>query len=446
MTALPRVQYVNIGGESIAYRDFGGDGLPIVYAGTNGSHQDLMWEEPGYAHFLRSLTELGRLVTFDRRGSGLSSRTSKPTIEVRVADIDRVLDATGVDRAVVLASTGTTESALAFGAMRPDRTQALVLYCAYARTSYAPDYDIGSDLDLVQQAIDMTESVWGTGITAHLYAPSLARDPEFVDWAARYERSLATPLEAREWVEMYNESDVRDVLPLVRAPTLVVTPERVRGQTPAMSRYVADHLMDVRAVDIEARDEWPFGDGRDALIEAMSAFLVDIGGIERAPRSNRRLAAVLFTDLVSSTEQQRAAGDQRWRTTLDSHDDVAQRAVTRNGGRIVKSTGDGILAVFDGPISAVASAAEILRALHRIGVSARAGVHVGEIEERGDDLTGIAVTLCSRISDQAEADEILVSSTVRDLVAGSGIRFESKGAHDLKGIDEPITLLAATMS
>jgi class 3 adenylate cyclase len=443
--ALPPVRYVNIGDESIAYRDGGGPGLPIVYAGTNGSHQDLMWDEPGYAHFLRSLASMGRLVTFDRRGTGLSSRTVKPTIEVRVEDIDRVLDATGIDQAVLVAAGGSTETALAFSAMRPDRTRALVLYSAAARSSRAPDYEIGVSADNMQEAIDGTESVWGTGITGRLYAPSLSRDRQFVEWAARTERSLATPVEARQMVEMYNESDVRDVLPLVRAPALVVTPALAGDVAPNLSRYVADHLPDGRAMEIPAQDQWPFGDGMDALLEAIAKFLADVAGLEPVQHSNRRLAAVLFTDIVGSTERLRSLGDQRWHTTMDSHDDAAHRAVTRNGGRVVKSTGDGILAVFDGPVSAVMSAVETLRSLRRIGLSARAGVHVGELEERGDDVSGIAVTLCSRIADRATANEVLVSSTVRDLVAGSGLLFESRGSHSLKGIDGPVALLAASL-
>lgn len=280
---------------------------------------------------------------------------------------------------------------------------------------------------------------------ALLYAPSLADDPQFVEWAARYERALATPVEARQWVEMYNQSDVRDVLPLVRAPVLVVTPTLAGDFAPALSRYVADHLTDARAIEIPARDQWPFGDGMDALLQATSKFLVDTGGLEPVRQSNRRLAAVLFTDLVASTERLRSVGDQRWHTTMDSHDDVSRRGVTRNGGRIIKSTGDGILAVFDGPVSALMAASEILRSVRRIGLSARAGVHVGELEERGNDVSGIAVTLCSRIADRAAPDEVLVSSTVRDLVAGSGVLFETRGAQQLKGIDQPVALLAARL-
>ena len=312
--------------------------------------------------------------------------------------------------------------------------------------SRAPDYDVGVPADSMRLFIEQTESVWGTGVTARLYAPSLADDRQFVDWAARNERSLATPVEARRWVEMYNQSDVRDVLPLVRAPALVVTPTMAGEFVPACSRYVADNLADVRAIEIAARDQWPFGDGRELLLEATAQFLVDIGGLEPVQRSNRRLAAVLFTDVVASTERLQSIGDQRWHTTMDSHDDIAGRAVARNGGRLVKSTGDGILAVFDGPVSAVLAAVEILRFVKRIGLSARAGVHVGELEERGDDLSGIAVNLCSRIADCATADEILVSSTVQDLVAGSNLRFETKGTHRLKGIEAPVALLAASLA
>lgn len=451
VSEIPPVCYINIDDASIAYRDHGGPGTPIVYIGTFGSHQDLMWEEPGYAHFLRSLAALGRLVTFDRRGCGLSSRTVKPTIEARVEDLDRVLDATGIDQAVLLAAGGSTQTALAFASMRPDRTRALALFCAVARTSQAPDYEIGDRAETVQYVKEQTEPLWGTGITALLYTPSLAGDRGFVQWAARLERSEATPVEARQWVEMYDESDVRDVLPLVWAPALVVTPTLAGdpsspfAESAPLSRYVADHLPDVRAIEIPTRDQYPYGDGMEAFLAATAEFLVEVGGLEPAQRSNRRLATVVFTDLVASTKHQQSVGDQQWSTTMDSHDDVVRRATARHGGRVVKSTGDGALAVFDGPASAVRAVTEILASVRRLGLSARAGVHVGEIEERGDDVAGIAVTLCGRIADQAAADEVLVSSTVKDLVAGSGLRFEPRGSHQLKGIESPVQLLTVRL-
>ena len=444
MRELPPVRYVDIGDESVAYRDLGGDGMPIVYLGTFGLHQDLIWEEPGYAHLLRTLAGFGRLVTFDRRGSGLSTRTVRPTIEVRVEDLDAVLDATGIDQAVLVAATGSTLTALAFGAMRPARTRALVLYAATARQTAAPGYEIGVDAELTPFAVDAARSTWGTGITGQLYAPSLAGDPQFIEWCARLERSLATPLEVRQWIEMYGETDVRDVLPLVRAPSLVVTPTLASGSVPAVSRFVADHLTESRAVEIAARDEYPFGDGADAFLEATRQFLVDVGELEHLA-SARRLATVLFTDLVGSTEQVRARGDQAWSTAMDTHDDLIRRRAARHGGRVIKSTGDGALAVFDGPASAVRAAVEILRSVRRLGLVARAGVHVGEVEERGDDVAGIAVTLASRIADRAGGDEVLTSGVVRDLVAGSGIRFESLGSRRLKGIDGPVEVLAASV-
>jgi class 3 adenylate cyclase/pimeloyl-ACP methyl ester carboxylesterase len=442
VSALPPVRYVHIGDESIAFRDHGGAGVPLLYLGFNGSHQDLIWDEPGYAHFLRSLCALGRLVTFDRRGVGLSSRTVKPTIEVRVADVERILDAVGIERAVLVAAAGSTETAIAFSAMRPDRTLGLVLYAAVARMSAAPDYPIGSPDQLMRRQIDATMSVWGTGITARLYAPSLADDGTFVDWAARYERSMATPIEARLMVEMYEETDVRDVLPLVRAPALVMTPA-LTGDLADLTRYVAANISGARNVEVPSKDHWPIGEGMTPFMEATAAFLADIAGYEPSGPSSRRLAAVLFTDLVGSTELQRTFGDTQWDTTLDSHDDLTRRAVSRGEGRIVKSTGDGILAVFDGPASAVNAALEIVRSLQRIGLTVRAGVHVGEVVKRGDDVFGIAVTLCSRIADQAGPNEVLVSNTVRDLTAGSGLRFEPRGPHSLKGIEDPVLLLAA---
>jgi class 3 adenylate cyclase len=441
---LAPIKYTKVGSESIAYRDCGGDGPALVYVGTYGSHQDLMWEEPGYAHFLRTLVTLGRLVTFDRRGSGLSSHTSKPTIETRVADIGFVLDATGIDDAVLVGAGGACQTALAFCAMQPDRTRALVLYSPVARVSRADDFPIGVPREITEGSIELTESTWGTGITALIYAPSLADDPHFVEWAGRMERSTATPLEAREWVEMYDEADVRAILGMVNRPALVVTPALAGDFAPDLSRFVADQLSDALALEIAARDQWPFGDGMAAFVDALSAFLVGVGEIEVRP-SSRRLAAVLFTDLVDSTEHLREVGDQRWTTTLDSHDDLTRRAVSRSGGRVVKSTGDGVLAVFDGPVGAVMAALDVLGSLPRIGLEGRAGVHMGEIEERGDDISGLAVNLSSRIVALAAPNQVLVSSTVRDLVAGSGLGFDEQGAFELKGIDQPVSLLSASL-
>jgi class 3 adenylate cyclase len=445
MHELAPIRYTKIADASIAYRDCGGDGPPIVYLGTNGSHQDVIWEEPGYAHFLTSLMALGRLVCFDRRGSGLSSHTSRPTIESRVADVEAVLEAVAVDAAVLIASIGSTQSALAFAATHPDRCRALVLFCPTARSSRTTGYEIGAPPELVRLAMDFVESIWGTGLTARLYTPSLAEDAQFVAWTAKYERAVATPIEARQWIQMYDETDVRDILPLVRVPTLVATPSNSEEMAVEQARYVANHLSDARAVEFPTRDQYPFGDSMSPFLAAVASFLIDVVDLGVAPSSNRRLAAVLFTDIVSSTEQLQEVGDRQWRAMLESHDEIARQVITRSGGRVVKSTGDGTLAIFDGPASAVLAALEIVRTLRRIGLSIRAGVHVGELEERGDDITGIAVHIGSRIADRAGPGEVIVTTTVRDLVAGSGLQFESRGVHELKGIQDPVTLLAASL-
>jgi class 3 adenylate cyclase len=305
-------------------------------------------------------------------------------------------------------------------------------------------YDAGTPSDVAQLAIEQAESTWGTGITALLYAPSLAEDPRFVAWAAKSERSVATPVEARQWVEMYSETDVRDVLPHVGVPTLVAIPAAAGRFVVAQSVFVADHLEHARAIEIPGRDHWPFCDGMEPFLAAVTDFLTDVVHLDLVAPSNRRLGAVLFTDIVSSTERLQAVGDRRWRATLESHDEIAAQAVARRGGRVVKTTGDGTLALFDGPASAVLAALEFVSGAKRIGLSVRAGVHVGELEERGDDIAGIAVHLASRIADRAAPDEVLVSTTVRDLVAGSGLRFQERGTHELKGISGPSVLLAAS--
>jgi class 3 adenylate cyclase len=438
---LEPVQYVRIESDVIAYRDHGGDGPVLVYLGTSGSHQDLIWDEPASAHLLTSLASFGRLITLDRRGAGLSTRVRKPTIEARVLDVERVLDHCGVEAAVLVASMGTTQAALVFAGTHPDRCDALVLYAPVARSSRASHYSIGVPRSVLQAAIDSAESTWGTGITAWLYAPSLADDPQFVAWAARYERSLATPLEAREWIEMFDETDITDVLPHVTVPTLVVTPTDAGDFAPAASHYVAEHIPNATELNITARDQWPFGDGRAELIAALDSFLGDRLHLMPTRSSGRRLAAVLFTDLVASTESVATAGDRRWHSTLEAHDDLAQRVTARLGGRLVKLTGDGVLAVFDGPAAAIETAVEILTALPRLGVQGRASVHFGEVQDRDTDIAGIGVHLCSRILDLAQPGGITTSTTVRDLVAGSGLRFGDRGDHHLKGFAEAVKVL-----
>lgn len=444
---LPPVGYAAVDDEVVAYRDLGGPGVALVYLGTNGSHQDLMWDEPGSAHFLHQLASLGRLITLDRRGSGLSSRGAPPTIEARVADVRAVLDATRVDDAVILGASGSTLTALAFAASHPHRCRALVLYAASARSSWAPDYPIGVPRDQTEQAIDACATTWGSGITALLYAPSLAGDEQFLDWAARHERAIATPLDACQWLEMYAETDVSDVLAHVHAPALVAIPAKAPTFVPGWARYVAERLPDARSVELDATDEWPFGDGMADFLDALEGFLHEVVEIDLVVSdANRRLATVLFTDIVDSTERLHEMGDRRWRSILESHDDLARRVVGRHGGYVVKSTGDGTLALFDGPAGAVAAAFGLLAGLDRLGLPARAGVHVGEVEERGEDIAGIAVHLASRVADLAAAGEVLVTTTVRDLVAGSGLGFEDRGSHRLKGMDQDTHVLAACPS
>ena len=328
-----------------------------------------------------------------------------------------------------------------FAAAHPERCAALVLYAPVARSSHASHYPIGVPPSVLQVVIDAAESTWGSGITAFLYAPSLADDRQFVAWAARYERGLATPLEAQEWVEMFDETDITHVLPHVNVPTLVVTPTDAGDFAPAASHYVAEHVPHATEVKVKARDQWPFGDGRAGLVTALDDFLGDRLHLTLTRSTDRRLAAVLFTDLVASTESLGAAGDRRWHSVLDAHDDLAHRVTARLGGRFVKSTGDGVLAVFDGPAAAVDAAIEILTALPRLGVQGRAGVHFGEVEDRNGDLAGIGVHLCSRILDLAQPGRITATTTVRDLVAGSGLRFDDRGDHDLKGFAEPVAVL-----
>ncbi|HTH06145.1 MAG TPA: adenylate/guanylate cyclase domain-containing protein [Ilumatobacteraceae bacterium] len=416
----------------------------LVLSYGYGSNVEAQWEQPRFAAFLDQLAELGRLVIYDKRDTGLSDRTGRPpTLEERVDDLGAVLEATGVDRAVMLGLTGGAPIAALFSALHPSRVEALVLYGAigFQRVNESGAPATESD-EPPAEFLEAVAQTWGTGITAHLYARSLVSEPGFVDWCAHYERSIASPGNAAAMVWMGLRWDLRPVLPAITAPTLVMWREGDLDHVqPEYYREVAELIPDARGVALPGTDHWPWTEHADVLLDEIRRFVVDR---TIAERSTRQLGAVLFTDIVGSTEHAADAGDSRWRMVLERHDTITGTTVERFQGRVVKQTGDGVLAVFDGPGRSVACALELVDALRGIGVGIRAGVHMGEIETRGDDVSGLTVHIASRVCGEAGPGEVLVTRTMKDLLAGSRLTLEDRGTRRLKGVPDEWTVYAAT--
>ena len=444
----PEVRYARSGDVHIAYQVTGDGPRDLVWVPGWVSNLQVMWEDPGYARFLRRLGSFARLILFDKRGTGLSDRVAidqLPTMEERMDDIRAVMQAAGSERAALFgASEGGPLCAL-FAASYPERTEALVMFGAYARWEPdPPDYPYGVPRDVVEQFNRAAEATWGDN--AHLlqiWAPTVADD---VAMQARWNRYLvqaASPAAASAFTRMNAEIDIRHVLPVIRVPTLVIHRTGDRLTDVRHSRYLAENVPSARYVELPGSDHlWFVGDW-EAVVEEVEEFLT---GVRPGREPDRVLTTVLFTDIVGSTRRAAALGDRRWQDVLSEHDRLVREELGRFRGREVKTAGDGFLATFDGPARAIRCAREIVEAVRDLGLEIRAGLHTGEIELVGDDIRGIAVHIGARVSGLAEPGEVLVSSTVKDLVAGSGIEFEDRGPHELKGVPDEWRLFAVTSS
>jgi class 3 adenylate cyclase len=388
------------------------------------------------------LAELGRLIVFDKRGTGLSdpvALSQLPSVEEWADDLVGVLDAVGSTSAVLVCASGGTALGLPFAATAPQRVAALVVLDGTARVRGAPDYPSGASDRMLDWALNWAQEVWGTGDSATILAPSRAADRAFREWRGRYERLAASPGTLRAMFErLLLDLDVRSVLPSVRAPALVlhragdVWVRREQGQ------YLADHIQGARYVELPGDDHLWLGLDYDDLLSEITEFVT---GVRPAPQPERILSSVLVTDIVTSTRHAASLGDRQWRTVLDRHDQIVDQHLERFRGRRVKHTGDGVVAAFDGPARSIRCAVAMIDALRAIGLEIRVGIHTGECEIRGDDLSGLAVHIAARIGALATAGEVLVSRTVRDLVVGSNITFDSERQVELAGVPETWTLL-----
>jgi class 3 adenylate cyclase len=424
----PITRYAKSGDVHVAYQVFGEGPLNLVIAPFFVSNIEVWWEYPDAARWLLRLASFARVAAFDKRGTGMSDRvTELPGLEQRMDDVRAVMDAVGMERAALLGMSEGGSLAALFAATYPERCSALVLYGSFARfASWLPTEEaLAGFLGYIDQA-------WGSGGAASFVAPSLANDPATQQWFGRFERLGASPADAIALMRMNSQIDISDIVPTIGVPTLVIHRKDDAGINVEGGRYLAEHIPGARYIELPGKDHLPWvGDNAMQIADDIEEFLT---GARALVTVDRVLATVLFTDIVSSTEKAAALGDRRWRDLLDNHHATIRRNLTRFRGHEVKTTGDGILATFDGPARGVRCACAIADEIRPLGIEVRAGLHTGECEITDDDVGGIAVHIGARVAALAGAGEVLVSSTVKDLVAGSGLRFGDRGSQSLKGI------------
>jgi pimeloyl-ACP methyl ester carboxylesterase len=430
---VPETRYAKSGGVNIAYQVVGEGPLDLVYVPGWVSNVEEMWEEPAAVHFAERLASFSRLILFDKRGTGLSDRVpvnELPTLEERMDDVRAVMDAVGSERTALFGHSEGGNMCVLFAATYPERTVALITLGVFAKRIKTPDYPWAPTAAERARDADKVEREWGT-FDFEYYAPSRANDELFKRRASTYFRRSASPGAAAALLRMNSEIDVRGVLPTIQVPTLVLHRVGDHDVNIEEARYIASRVPGAKLVELEGEDHMLWAGDTDAIADEIEEFLT---GVRPAPELDRVLATVLFTDVVGSTQKAAEVGDRRWRELLASHDVAVRRQLERFRGREVDTAGDGFLATFDGPARAVRCATAIRDAVHTLSLDVRAGVHTGECELDGEKVRGIAVHTGARVAALAGPGEVLVSSTVKDLVSGSGLEFEDRGEHALKGV------------
>jgi class 3 adenylate cyclase len=435
-------RYAQLGRDRIAYQVLGKGPPDLVMTTASFGDIDVAWEDPGLALFYRTLASFSRLILLNRRGTGASDPLPPdplPPWESYAEELAVILDEVGSQRAALLATVDAGPTALFFAATRPARTSALILAHTTARYMIADDYPIGIPAQVAEAVLAQIDQLWGTEAMAATHVPSRANDTRFRRWFAKYQRTGASPRVVQTFLRAFSDADVRPILPLIQAPTLVLHRRDVQVIPIEHARYLAEHIAGARLVELPGADVSIIWETPELVLDQVEELVT---GVRRIAEPTRVLAAVLFTDIVGSTQQASRVGDRRWRQLLDVHDELAARLVEEAGGRLVKTTGDGILATFDGPARAIRCAADLRDALRGMGLQLRTGIHAGEVELRDGDVGGIAVHIAARVMAAAGPGEILASRTVRDLVVGSDLALEERGAHPLKGVEGTWQLFA----
>jgi class 3 adenylate cyclase len=427
------IKYARSGNVHIAYRVFGDGPRDIVLMPGTLSHVELHWELPANEYILKRLTSFARVIVFDKRGQGLSDRVAEQTLEERIGDVRAVLDAAGSKRATIFAWSEGGPMALMFTATYPERTSALAMFGTFASMKAEP---WALSQDRFDRFLDALDAHWGEGIICGLNAPSMRENKAFVQWFGRLERASSSPGAIQALFGADYESDVRHLLPSIRVPTLILHRKGDSLVPVSVGRDLAQKISGAKYVELP---------GEDHLLQALEPDLLDllldeieefVTGVRHCPDPDRVLATVMFTDIVRSTERAAEMGDFRWRELLNLYYAAVRKELSVFHGREVNTAGDGLLATFDGPNRAIRCACSVRERLRLMGLQVRTGLHTGECELIADDVGGIAVHIAARVAASAEPDEVLVSSTVRDLVAGSGLRFADRGVHALKGVPE----------
>ena len=441
--STPQVRYAQSGDVNVAYQVVGDGELDLVLVLGALTNLNVFWDEPVYRRFLERLGEFARVLVFDKRGMGLSDRVETGTLEERMDDVRAVMDATGSKEAALMGISEGGPLSMLFAATYPDRTRALVLCGAEVKEETTPEWPWGENTreDFEASMAGVAERWGASGKSIAYFVPSLAGDQRAEQWFQRLQVESATPRTAEAFMRMAFDIDIRDVVPSVHVPTLIVHRDGDGVCHVENARWLARNLPDARYVELEGDDHVPWYGDTERVLAEIREFLT---GTREAAEPDRVLATVLFTDVVGSTERAAALGDRRWRELLQAHNDAVARELARFRGRQVDSAGDGVFATFDGPARAIRCAAALRDAVGSLGLDIRAGVHTGEVEVVGDDFAGLAVHIGARVSAQAGPSEILVSGTVRDLVVGSGIGLEDRGTHALKGVPGEWRLYAVT--
>ena len=436
MPTVPPTQYAHNGPVHLAYQVLG-SGPPnlVVVSSGPGSHMDHQWTEPRAARWLRQLGSFTRLVMYDNRGTGLSDPVSAgnvPTMDDQVDDLRAIMDATGCDRAVVAGHLGGCAPAMVFAATHPERVDKLILMGGYARLRRSEDYPYGVDQDVIDMLAETILAGWGTGEDLPLVDPSMADDAEFKTWYAQMARLAASPGAAEAMARQWFDTDVRSVLATITAPTLVIGRAENALYPPEHARYLAEHIAGARYVEIPGSDLHFFTQGADVTMRAVQEFVT---GTQPAASDDRFLGTVLFVDVVDSTKLAVEIGDARFRTLIQDFHELLAQQLAHHGGRLVDTAGDGALALFDSPARAIECAESLRTAVRSLGFEIRAGVHTGEMERGPNgEVRGIAVHIGARVAALAGANDVYVSRTIRDLMAGAQVDFESRGTHELKGV------------